>query len=142
MISNRFAVAVHILSLLEINKEERVTSEFIAGSVNTNPVVIRRIIGLLNKAGLVRTNAGVAGATIARPVEQITLLDIYRAVQTDAQEELFAIHDKPNPDCGVGRHIQGSLEAAFTEAQLAMEQKLSSMTLEQITTSISRKLEG
>lgn len=140
MTSNRFAVAVHILSLLEIDKESRVTSELIAGSVNTNAVVIRRIMGMLNKAGLVITSPGVAGATLARPVDQITLLDIYRAVQSEGHEELFAIHEQPNPNCPVGKNIQYSLENAFTEAQQAMENKLASMTLQQVTTDIKTRI--
>ncbi|MDF2718835.1 MAG: Rrf2 family transcriptional regulator, partial [Paenibacillus sp.] len=82
-INSRFAVGVHILSLLEINKEGRNTSEYIAGSVNTNPVVVRRITGMLSKAGLVRTSPGVAGATLARPIEEITLYDVYKAVRDD-----------------------------------------------------------
>ena len=85
MTSNRFAVAIHILSLLETNKNGRTTSDMIAGSVNTNPVVIRRIMGLLSKAGLVTTSPGVAGAAITRPVSEITLLDIYRAVQATSR---------------------------------------------------------
>ncbi|ULL13159.1 Rrf2 family transcriptional regulator [Paenibacillus sp. H1-7] len=131
-ISSRFAVAIHILSLLEINKDGRTTSDFIAGSVNTNPVVIRRIMGMLNRAGLVITNPGVAGASLARDKERITLLEVYRAVQSDQQEELFAIHEQPNPECHVGRNIQGALETTFHRAQQAMEQELDKVTLAQI----------
>jgi len=65
-ISSRFSVAIHILSLLEISKDEICTSEYIAGSVNTNPVVIRRIMGMLSKAGLVEVRTGVAGAKLSR----------------------------------------------------------------------------
>jgi DNA-binding IscR family transcriptional regulator len=137
--SNRFAVAVHILTLLETNKAARLTSDYIAGSVNTNPVVIRRIIGLLNKAGLVATSAGVAGAVLTRPASEITLLDIYHAVHNNGQDELFAIHEKPNPACPVGRNIQSSLEAAFNEAQQAMENKLANITLEAVTQDIVSK---
>lgn len=140
MTSNRFAVAVHIMTLLETNKTARLTSDYIAGSVNTNPVVIRRIIGLLNKAGLVTTSAGVAGAVITRPASEITLFDIYNAVHNNGQDELFAIHEKPNPACSVGRHIQSSLETAFNEAQKAMEYKLADITLEQITQDVVSKL--
>ncbi|MFF2093931.1 Rrf2 family transcriptional regulator [Paenibacillus sp. NPDC058174] len=140
MTNNRFAVAVHILSLLELMKDTRLTSEYIAGSVNTNAVVIRRIMGMLSKAGLVLTSPGVAGASLSRPVDQITLLDIYRAVQNDGHEELFAIHDKPNPDCSVGRNIQSSLEHAFSEAQQALEDKLAALTLKQITTDLASKM--
>ncbi|WP_138751982.1 Rrf2 family transcriptional regulator [Paenibacillus sinopodophylli] len=136
MTNNRFAVAVHIMTLLESDKGTRITSDYIAGSVNTNPVVIRRIMGLLNKAGLVATSAGIAGAVITRPVNEITLYDIYMAVHNNGQDELFAIHEKPNPDCPVGRNIQSSLETAFTEAQRAMEEKLAGITLEQITADV------
>ncbi|MCS7459575.1 Rrf2 family transcriptional regulator [Paenibacillus doosanensis] len=138
-ISSRYAVAIHILSLLEINKEERITSDFIAGSVNTNPVVIRRIIGMLGKAGLVITNPGVAGAQLARPIDRITLLDVYRAVQSDPEEELFALHDNPNPQCPVGRNIQGALEGTFAQAQKAMEEELRKVTLQQIVHQVSQE---
>jgi len=131
-ISSRFAVAIHILSLLEVNKEGRNTSDFIASSVNTNPVVIRRIMSMLNKAGLVITNPGVAGAVLDRPMEQITLLEVYRAVQADHKEELFSVHENPNPQCAVGRNIQGALESTFLQAQKAMEDELSKVTLKHI----------
>ncbi|WP_337098505.1 Rrf2 family transcriptional regulator [Paenibacillus sp. YIM B09110] len=140
MTSNRFAVAVHIMTLLDVSEGERMTSELIAGSVNTNPVVIRRIIGMLSKAGLVTTNAGVAGAVITRATDQITLLDIYHAVTSPMQDELFAIHEKPNPNCGVGRNIQTSLERAFNEAQQAMENKLAQITLAEIAGDVAEKI--
>lgn len=137
-ISSRFAVAIHILSLLEINKDGRNTSEFIAGSVNTNPVVIRRITGMLSKAGLVSTSPGVAGAALTRPIQNITLLDVYRAVQAE-QDGLFSIHDNPNPNCPVGRNIQGTVESVFTTAQNAMEAELAKVTMDQIAGEIARR---
>ena len=137
MTNNRFAVAVHVLSLIELFKERRITSEFIAGSVNTNPVVIRRIMGALSKAGIIRTSPGVPGASLARSAEDITLLDIYKAISTD---KLFALHEKPNPSCPVGRNIQSSLESAFGEAQSALEQRLAGITLEDIASDIKAKL--
>lgn len=135
-ISSRFSVAVHILALLEMNKEKRITSEFIAGSVNTNPVVIRRIIGMLNKAGLVRTNPGIAGAELAKEADQVTLLDVYRAVQAELVDQLFAIHEHPNPQCLVGRNIQGTLETSFYKAQNSMERELAGTTVRDIIESI------
>ncbi|GJM80609.1 transcriptional regulator [Paenibacillus sp. HMSSN-139] len=109
-ISSRFSVAIHILSLLEINKDGISTSEYISGSVNTNPVVIRRIMGMLNKAGLVEVRTGVAGAKLSRQLDQITLLDVYRAVHVVEEDGLFAVHDHPNPDCPVGKNIQSAIE--------------------------------
>lgn len=127
--NSRFAVAIHTLSLLD-SSEGRITSELIAGSVNTNPVVIRRMISLLTKAGILRTQPGVAGAQLTRPSSEITLLDVYRAVH---QDDLFAIHDNPNLNCDVGRNIQEELTKVFARAQQVMEQELGQITLHQIT---------
>ncbi|THF84134.1 Rrf2 family transcriptional regulator [Cohnella fermenti] len=137
-ISSRFSVAAHILTLIHQKEGDRLTSEFIASSVNTNPVVIRRILGMLSKAGLVRTSAGVAGARLARPLGEITMLDVYRAVQSE-QEELFAMHEHPNPACPVGRNIQASLDHVFLDAQRAMEAQLASVTMEQLSLDVASR---
>lgn len=136
-ISSRFSVAIHILSLLEINKDGISTSEYISGSVNTNPVVIRRIMGMLNKAGLVEVRTGVAGAKLSRQLDQITLLDVYRAVHVVEEDGLFAVHDHPNPDCPVGKNIQSAIEPIFSSAQKAMENTLAAVTLQDVVDDIS-----
>ncbi|ATH93551.1 transcriptional regulator [Bacillus glycinifermentans] len=130
MVNSRLAVAIHILSLIASNPREQVSSEVIAGSVNTNPVVIRRMISLLKKADILTSRPGVAGARLKRDPEDISLLDIYRAVQS--QEELFAIHEKPNPDCPVGKRIQSTLDETFYSVQQAMENELASKSLKDI----------
>lgn len=101
-----------------------------AGSIGVNPVIVRNITGLLRRAGLLETQQGVPGARLAKPLKEVTLLDTYRAVDQDGK--LFAIHERPNPQCPVGERIQGTLETFFGEAQAAMEESLSRMTLEQI----------
>jgi len=136
-ISSRFSVAIHILSLLEISKDEICTSEYIAGSVNTNPVVIRRIMGMLSKAGLVEVRTGVAGAKLSRQLAQITLLDVYRAVHVVEEDGLFAVHDQTNPDCLVGKNIQAAIEPIFSKAQKAMENTLAAVTLQDVVNEIS-----
>ncbi|MFF2016055.1 Rrf2 family transcriptional regulator [Paenibacillus sp. NPDC058177] len=131
-ISTRFAVAIHILTLIDSNKDGKSTSEWIASSVNTNPVVIRRITGMLNKAGLVDVRPGVAGAKLARDPEQITLLEIYKAVNAVEEGSLFAVHEHPNPDCPVGKNIAGAIVPVFGRAQTAMENVLQGVTLAEI----------
>ncbi|WCN37547.1 Rrf2 family transcriptional regulator [Aneurinibacillus uraniidurans] len=135
MINSRFAVAIHILSLIAASPGKPVTSDYIAGSVNTNPVVIRRISGMLKKAGLLQTHAGVAGAILTKEITDISLLDVYRAVQV--QDDLFAIHENPNPNCPVGRNIQAALEDAFGNAQKAMENELASKSVADIVHHLS-----
>lgn len=138
-ISSRFAVGIHILSLLEINKNEVNSSELIAGSVNTNPVVIRKIIGMLKNAGLVNVSPGIAGTTLAKDLSEITLLDVYKAVHVVTENELFSIHDHPNPSCPVGRNIQQAIEPLFSAAQLALENSLQKITIKDVVKDILTK---
>lgn len=138
-ISSRFSVGIHILALLEINKDGVSTSEFLAGSVNTNPAVIRKIMGMLKKAGLVKVRPGIAGAELARDIAEITLLDVYRAVNVVQEKELFSIHENPNPNCPVGRNIQNAIGPLFEIAQTALEKALGNVTIEDVVKDIIEK---
>lgn len=132
-ISTRFSIAVHILSLIAVSSQD-CTGDFIAGSVSTNPVVIRRIMGMLKKAGLVEVRPGVGGATLLKDPDEITLLDIYHAVEAIEDDHLFAFHEHPNPQCPVGRSIESVLRAELQEAQRAMEQRLAQVSLGRLVT--------
>jgi DNA-binding IscR family transcriptional regulator len=138
-ISSRFAVGIHILSLIDFNKDGVNSSEFLAGSVNTNPAVIRKIIGMLKKAGLVEVHPGIAGAKLAKELSEITLLDVYKAVNVVQEKELFSVHENPNPACPVGRNIQETIDPLFSTAQLALEKSLENVTLEDVVKGIVDK---
>lgn len=138
-ISSRFAVGIHILVLIEMNKDGVSTSEFIAGSVNTNPALIRKIMGMLKNAGLVNVRPGVAGAELAKDLSEITLLDVYKAVNVVQEKELFSIHENPNPQCPVGRNIQNSIGPLFEIAQSALEKALGHVTIEDVVKDIIEK---
>lgn len=135
MNNTRFSVAIHILSLAATESQKNLTSAYIAGSVNTHPVVIRRITGLLKKANIIASNTGSAGMTITKSLDNMTLLDIYQAVEPE--DSLFAIHEKPNPQCPVGSRIQATLEDTFSAAQQAMEQELAATSLRDVITQLS-----
>ncbi|MGG3889714.1 Rrf2 family transcriptional regulator [Metabacillus fastidiosus] len=141
-ISSRFAVGIHILSLIEINKQGVNSSEFIAGSVNTNPVVVRRIMGMLKNAGLVKVRPGIAGAELAKDLSEITLLDVYKAVNVVPEQELFSLHDNPNPACPVGRNIQETITPLFSIAQLSLEKALGNVTIADVVKDIIKKEES
>jgi Rrf2 family protein len=130
VINSRVAVAIHILALIASRPHDDLPSDYIASSVNTNPVVIRRILGMLRKAGLIRTTVGKAGALLSKPPSAISLLHVYRAVEPD--NKLFAVHEHPNPHCPVGKRINGVLEKAFQEAQDALDRKLASLTIQDV----------
>lgn len=139
-ISSRFSMAVHILSLASVSAAP-CTSEYIAGSINTNPVVVRRITGYLKKAGLVEVRPGTGGTVLLKDADEITLLDIYRAVEAAGDGDLFHFHEHPNPDCPVGASIESALRARMREAQRAMEQKLAGVTLKQLIGEMNGKAE-
>ncbi|MFB7138101.1 Rrf2 family transcriptional regulator [Gottfriedia sp. NPDC056225] len=139
-ISSRFTVAVHVLSLVTIENSALCTSEWIAESVNTNPVVIRRVMGKLKNAGLIQVRRGTGGATLQKSLSEITLLDVYRAVEVVEEGELFQFHEKPNPNCPVGANIQAVLELILNRAQEAMEKILDDVTMEELVTVLSKKI--
>ena len=132
-ISSRFTLAVHIFACIDVFKEDyKVTSDFLAGSTNVNPVVVRKILGQLKAAGLVEVARGSGGASIPKPLKEISFLDIYNAVECIENGELFHFHENPNTDCPVGRNIHMVLDDKLMRVQKAMEAELSSITLEDI----------
>lgn len=129
-ISSRFTIAIHIFSCINTFENDRkVTSDFLASSVEVNPVVIRRILLQLKSAGLIHVQRGTGGAAIAKPLEEITFLDIYRAVECVEDGELFHFHEKPNAECPVGRNIHHVLDEKLQRVQSAMERELAAITL-------------
>ena len=129
-ISSRFTIAVHIFACIDtFEKDYKVTSEFLASSVNVNPVVIRKILGQLKAAELITVKRGSGGAAIAKPLEEISFYDIYKAVECVDSGELFHFHENPNKQCPVGRNIHRILDGKLQQVQQAMEEKLKDITI-------------
>jgi len=136
--NTRFAVAVHVLTLLAQGQGEPVTSEYVAGSVNTNASLIRRLLSELARAGLTTSQMGNGGgALLARPATAITLLDVYRAVDED--RTVIPIHPAPSSNCVVGRNIQAVLESRIDAAERALEQELARTTIAELAGDVIRR---
>ena len=128
--SSRFPVATHILVALHWNEGTLLSSEQLADTVNTNAVVIRRVLGMLREAGVVTTLAGAhGGSTLAKRPSDITLLAVYQAVEDTS---LFRLHC-PNDTCALGGVIEQTLMPIYTQAEHAMEHTLAGITLEQVS---------
>ena len=141
-ISSRFTLAVHILACIDVFKDDyKVTSDFLAGSTNVNPVIVRKILGQLKAAGLVEVARGSGGALISKPLNEISFFDIYNAVECIENGELFHFHENPNIDCPVGRNINAVLDDKLMRVQKAMETELSSITLEDIRRDIKELID-
>ncbi|HKS28295.1 MAG TPA: Rrf2 family transcriptional regulator [Pyrinomonadaceae bacterium] len=133
--NSRFAIAVHILTLMARAGDEPLKSDEVACSVNTNPVVIRRILCALSKAGLVISQTGASGGSrLALKPSRITLLEVYRAVDAG---DVFALHPQPpNAKCPVGMNIEGALDSILHEVEQGVERVLEKITIEKVLKSI------
>ena len=132
-ISSRFTLAIHIFACIDtFAKDRKITSDFLALSTNVNPVIIRKILGQLKTAKLVNVVRGSGGASIAKPLDEITFLDIYHAVDCIENGELFHFHENPNQECEVGRNIHDVLDDKLLRVQNAMERELASITLKDV----------
>lgn len=130
-ISTKFTIAIHILTAVKyFGKDYKVTSDFLASSVGSNPVIIRNIMSQLKNAGLIEIKRGPGGIKLTRSLSEITFLDVYLAVETQSHDNLFRFHDNPNPNCPVGRNIHKSLDDTLAEIQRHFEEELSRHTVE------------
>jgi Rrf2 family protein len=124
--NSRLTIAVHVLAWMALARERGlvwITSDQVAASVNTNPVIIRRSLGDLRRAALVEARRGAgAGWSLAREPREITLLDVYNAVE---HEPLFAMHrTEPNLECPVGHGIRPVLGQVYSEIDQALRHEL------------------
>ena len=126
--NSQFSMAVHVLTMLAKSGEDKLKSEFLACSVNTNAVVIRRLLSQLGHAKLVVSQTGATGGTrLARCPNEINLSEVYRAVSCG---EVFALHAKsPSQDCPVGKNIEAVLCRLQKEIDRTVGEKLSQYSL-------------
>lgn len=116
----------------------KLTSDFLAKSTNVNPVIIRKILGQLKNAGLIEVNRGSGGASIIKPLNEITLLDVYKATECVEHGKLFDFHENPNALCPVGKNIHKVIDNKLLIAQEALENELSKVTLENLKEDFSK----
>lgn len=138
--SSRLTIATHILlCIVQYSDIRRVTSKFLASSLQVNPVIIRQVTGQLKEAGIVTVEAGLGGAKLARPMEDITLLDVFRAVE-DTSAPLFRFHDNPNPRCPVGCVVHSVMDDHLQQAQDSMLAGLNAVKLSSLASDMRRQI--
>ena len=141
-ISSRFTIAIHMLACMDVFRDEyKVTSDFLASSINVNPVIIRKILSQLKDAGLIEVKRGPGGAVIAKPLDEITFFDVYQSVDCVEENALFHFHANPSPDCPVGKNIHNVLDDKLVRVQAAMERELKSITLADINADLRKYME-
>ena len=143
-ISSRFTIALHILTCIEEFKNDyKITSDFLSSSINVNPVVIRRILQKLKSAGIITVARGNVGSMeINKDLKDITIYDVYKAVDCVDDEGLFHFHENPNPLCPVGRNIHNVLDKRLDAIQQAMENEMKKSTLADVINETSQLIKN
>ena len=128
MNSGRFAISVHILTLLTFSEEEWTSSEYLAGSININPVLVRKELSNLRERGLVISKEGKSGGSrLAKSADTIFMSEVYEAVK---QKDLLGKGiNSPNPACPVGRKINDHLDSLYDDAEKTLLASLGKVSL-------------
>lgn len=142
-ISSRFTIGTHVMIMIALQGDKtKVTSDFLAESVGVNPVIIRKTLSQLKKAGLIHVARGTGGATLSKTVDEISLLDIYRAVEClGTTGQLFGFHEKPNPNCPIGHNIHHVLDGKLEDIQTVMEKEMAQTSLKEVVEDTQKRMD-
>lgn len=128
--STRLSDAVHLLVFIHFYDGQNITSKAIAESIKTNPSYVRQLMAALKSAGILLSTRGIARPSLSRVPEQISLYDIYQAVE--GSKPLLHLDTHTNPECGVGVNIQLALQDYYDEIQEEINAKLKDITLRMV----------
>ena len=135
----KFSVAVHVLILIS-ESPNPISSDQMAESVGTNASYIRKILALLKKAEIVDSHRGISGYSLAVAPEQLTLFQVYQAVMEESKLHLLDIHQNPNDQCIVGRHIKPVLTGMFADIEEGFARSLAGKTLADCIADIRKRI--
>lgn len=138
-INNKFSTAIHILSFIHMDENHISCSQKIGKATGTNPVIIRRIIKQLQLANLVDTKRGKGGTYLIKDIHDISLLEIYKAV--NEQPELFSLHLSDTAECPIANAVEQTIHDVTYSAQIALENELASKTLADVIEEIQTTIE-
>mgnify|MGYP006066244573 FL=1 len=138
--STKVSDAVHILAFIQLNPTGSLSSDSIAKSMHTNPGCVRQLMSTLRKAGLLSSIKGRPRPSLAKEPSSTTLLDVYKAVE--GGKPLLHLDTHTNPECGVGVHIQLSLQDYFDQIQKTAEEEMRHITLQDILDRYQEKISG
>lgn len=137
--SYKLSDAIHILAYVDIMPDGKsASSSDIALSIEANASVVRQLMANLKKAGLLESQVGAAKPKLARPASEISLLDVFRAVEIN--QELLHVDPRTNMDCTVGANIQQTLNTAYERVQNAAEAEMSKLTIQNIVDNINERV--
>ena len=137
----KFSTAIHMLILVSEAKTP-MNSEQIAHSVGTNASYIRKVATRLSRAGIIEGRRGVSGFSLLKAPKDISLLEVYRAVEQSEDVHVFDVHQNPSDECIVGRNIRPVLNGMFRQAEQVVERKLAGATLADCMARMRKQIES
>lgn len=141
-ITNRFTIAVHIICATEYFKRSTtVTSSLLASSTGANPVVVRTVMSSLRDAGILDISQGRTGIGLKRPISEMTLLDVYKAIDPEDKGGLFHFHDNPSTECPVGKNIHYALDGKLIKIQDSMHRQMQEIRLSDVYEDIVARID-
>lgn len=142
-VSKKFPIAVHALLIMaKFEDTEKATSTLIAQSTGANAVIIRNLFIVLKEHGLIQATAGKnGGVRLAKPAKDISLWDVYSAVETDDIDEIFRFHEGSG-SCAVGKNIYQLMLPHMNDALGAMRAELQQVSIATLQYELSDMLAG
>ena len=131
-ISNKCSMALHIMILLAVFADHKLTSGQIAKSVGCNPVMIRNLLSKLKEANLVATQRGTGGSSLTQEPSSISIWMVFEAVDSGSFDDLIGLHPNPSSRCSVGKNIYSLLENPYNKIRNSMQQTMESITLQEL----------
>ena len=142
-ISSKFTIAVHLLAVIDyLGDNEKVTSNILAKSIGSNPVIVRNVMGNLKESGIIDISQGKSGVLLTRKTSEITFYDVYKAVESVKEEGLFHFHENPNPECPIGSNIHKAMDIKLETIQQSMEEEMKKITIADVLSDIMKEIKN
>ena len=142
-ISSKFTIAVHSLAVIDyLGDNEKVTSNILAKSIGSNPVIVRNVMGNLKESGIIDISQGKSGVLLTRKTNEITFYDVYKAVESVKEEGLFHFHENPNPECPIGSNIHKAMDIKLETIQQSMEEEMKKITIADVLSDIMKEIKN
>lgn len=132
-ISMKCSIAIHCLLFInEANQKVKVTSNLLAESTGSNPVIIRNILSSLKKANIINIKPGTGGASLRQNIAEINLYTVYQAVEPKGLNSLIGIHSCDELMCPIAKNIKRVLKPAYEEVSNSVKQSMMNITLDNL----------
>lgn len=142
-ISSKFTIAVHLLAVIDyLGDNEKVTSNILAKSIGSNPVIVRNVMGNLKESGIIDISQGKSGVLLTRKTNEITFYDVYKVVESVKEEGLFHFHENPNTECPIGSNIHKAMDIKLETIQQSMEEEMKKITIADVLSDIMKEIKN